>query len=256
MDENIRIYRASNELFQPTTLAKPEDVNGTGNSKWKSWFDGEILKDVLHEQAEKEKKLAQKYPWVEILRNWILAGFCVSVAVALVIWGLNIRTERRAAVLTATAMADYQAEQEAQEAARQAELAAIEASEAKQIEREATQIAKAFFGIRNFEEKYGYSELDFETYARCMFNRVDNSGGVNDLESVINRKDQWVGYSTSNTVVDKYYKMAYKFVQAWHQEETKPCSTEFVYAELTNRGVFLKKDFEADAYSQRWRASN
>ena len=113
-------------------------------------------------------------------------------------------------------------------------------------------MAKAFWGIRNFVEKYHYSENDFRTYARCMFNRADAGSGR--LVEVIAQEGQFLAFSDSNPVLDEYYELALKLVREWHEEETKPIDSSYQFAELTPRGIFLTNVFGADGYARRWQA--
>ena len=145
-----------------------------------------------------------------------------------------------------------EAQRQAEAEAEAAELAALKASEDYIIGQEATELAKAFYGIRLFVDKYGYTEKDFETYARCIFNRADAGNG--NLIEVIRREGQFLGYSEQNPVIDEYYEMALKFVQQWHSETTKPVDASYQFAELTESGIWLKNDINADGYARRWRA--
>ena len=215
-----------------------------------TWAD---LKAVFDEDDARTRYLNIKHPWVAIITNWVAVLLAILIVIACFGWGLDIHTERKAADLTAVALAEYQQEQEAAELERQRVIAEQQASEQAVIDRETDLIAKLFSGISNFEEKYGYSENDFMTYARCAFNRVDNAAYSDNLDAVINQDSQWVGYSQKNEILSKYKTMARKAVEEWHKETSKPISTDFVYAELTDRGIYLKSDYNADGYARRWR---
>ena len=221
------------------------------DSKWRSRY--ETMCEVVKEHAQKERNMVFRHPWFNLVYNWVIVVCVLSLFVSFGIWGVDIRTERKAAALTATAMADYQAEQRAVEMAKQQELAAIAASEETIMKNEASDISKILYGVKNFVEKYHYSDNDLMTLARCIFNRVENKAYSSDLHEIVNQKDQWVGYYENNPVVDQYYKIAYKAVEEWHHEETKPITNDFVYAELRTDGIWLKNDFHADGYARRWR---
>lgn len=207
------------------------------------------LREVFNSQRSEEAVLTFRYPWFNVAYNWIIAALIVVLTVALISWSLDIRTERRAAALTATAMADY-------EAGQKAELEAIAAAEDTIMQKESESLARIFYGISKFQDKYGYDDKDFFTLARCVFNRVENGHYSSDLAEVVNQKDQWVGYFENNPVLAEYYDLAYKAVQEWHNETIKPISNDFVYAELTPNGIWLKNDFHADGYARRWRYGN
>lgn len=213
------------------------------NSKWKS------MCEVFEAQRKEESVLTFRYPWFNVVYNWVIAALIIILTIGLISWSLDIKTERRAAALTATAMADY-------EAGQKAELEAIAAAKDTIMQKESEALARIFYGISKFQDKYGYDDKDFFTLARCVFNRVENSHYSSDLEEVVNQKDQWVGYFENNPVLAEYYDLAYKAVQEWHNETIKPISNDFVYAELTPNGIWLKNDFHADGYARRWRYGN
>ena len=210
------------------------------------------MKEIFERQRQKEANLNWKYPWFNVAYNYAIAATCITLAVSLIIWGLDVRTDRRAAEMTAAAMANYQAEVKAAEDARAQELAAAQADEENVIQQEAREVAKAFYGIRRFCDRYGYDDSDLATYARCMFNRADAK--KTPLKSVISREGQFLGYSEDNLVLDVYLQPALAAVREWHSEDVKPCGLDYQYAELTERGIYLVNEFGADGYVRRWHA--
>ena len=214
------------------------------------------IQEVFEEHEKRVRDMVFRHPWVNIVYNWIIVALVIALFVSFAIWGFDISTNRKAAQFAATAMADYQAEQQAIEDARKTELAQLAASEATIMKNEANYLAKMLYGARNFEEKYGYSTDDYMTLARCVFNRVDNPKFPNSVQEVVQQEKQWVGYSDDNPIVDKFYKIAYNAVEEWHHEVIKPVTSDYAWAELTSRGCYLKNDYEAGAYSVRWRYSS
>lgn len=210
----------------------------------------EILANIFETQRQREADLNWRYPWFNMVYNYIISGMLLALLISLAVWGLNVRTERKAGELAATALANYQAELQAAEDARSQEIAAAQMAEENIIQQEARAVAKAFYGIRLFIERYRYTEADLETYARCMFNRAEASGAT--LQSVISRPDQFTGYSDNNLVLDVYYQMALKFVEAWHNETVKPCDIKNQFAELRDDGIWLVTEYGADGYVRRW----
>lgn len=211
------------------------------------------LKDVFEAQRAEEQTLTWRFPWFNVMYNYIIAGIMFMLIVSLTIWGLNVRTERKAEAMTAQAMAAWQSEQNAALEAEAAELAAVRASQEYVMEKEATALAKAFYGIRLFVDKYNYGEADYRTYARCIFNRAEKGSG--DLVSVVSTPEQFVGYYDNNPVLAEDYNLALKFVQEWHEETLKPCDLSYQFAELTPNGIWLKADLHADGYARRWRSA-
>lgn len=212
----------------------------------------EILKELFETQTQKEADMNFRYPWFNMIYNYIVAAVLLALAVSLVVWSVNESTQRKVEEEAAIALAAYQKELQEAEDAKAQELAAQRASEEYVIQQEAEAVAKAFYGIRLFIERYRYDESDLETYARCMFNRSETS--KTSLQSVISREDQFTGYSDNNIVLDVYYKPALKFVEAWHSETIKPCDLSNVFAELTDKGIFLVSEYGADGYVRRWHA--
>lgn len=211
-----------------------------------------MLREYFEEQRQREADMRFRNPWVDVFYNWMIAVCLVALVISFIWWGLDIRTRRIADQMAATAMASWQADLDAERSAKEAELAALQASEAAVMDREATLIAKAFYGIRLFVEKYHYTKDDLLTYARCIFNRVESSN-ANTVEFVVSAPEQFLAYSEKNPVLTEYYDIALEAVKAWHNETLKPCDASYRFAELTERGIYLTAEFGADGYARRWR---
>ena len=214
----------------------------------------DTLKGVFDDFQHEESILTWRFPWFNMLYNYVIALVMFLLIVSLTIWGLNVRTERKAEALTAEALAAWQSEQEAAAQAEAEELAAIRSTQEYILDQESKVLAKLIYGIRNFVDKYGYSDADIETYMRCVTNRYEAGNGINNLEAVVSREGQFLGYSDSNPVLDDYYRIAHSFLERWHSESTKPCDLSYQFAELTPSGIWLKADINADGYARRWRA--
>lgn len=217
-------------------------------------FDFATAKAVLDEYEEKEHLLQWRYPWFNVAYNYVIAMLLVGLFFSFGIWAIDVHIQRQSESMTATALASYQAEERAKadEIAHQQELYAQ--SEEAVTQKMATALAKVFYGVDKFREKYNYSDADFRTLARCVFNRCENPGYSDDFYEVINQKDQWVGYYDSNPVLDEYYNLALTSIREWRSETVKPVSNYYLWAEFTPNGIFLKNDFRADGYARRWRA--
>lgn len=218
-------------------------------------FDFATAKAVLDEYEEKEHLLQWRYPWFNVAYNYVIAMLLVGLFVSFGIWAIDVHIQRQSESMTATALASYQAEERAKadEIAHQQELYAQ--SEEAVTQKMATALAKVFYGADKFREKYNYSDADFRTLARCVFNRCENPGYSDDFYEVINQKDQWVGYYDSNPVLDEYYNLALTSIREWRSETVKPVSNDYLWSEYTPNGIFLKNDFHADGYARRWRAA-
>ena len=202
-----------------------------------------ILHDLFREQKEQEEVLMFRNPSFSFWYNWIIAITVLALFVSFAIWGIDIKTQRTAEKMTATALASWQSEQVVQDES-------AVSSQEYVIEQESIAMAKAFYGIDRFIEKYHYDESDLITYARCMFNRANSD----DLIRVISAPNQFTGYSDGNQVIADYKQLAQRLITEWHEETVKPCDSAFIFAELTPDGIFLKKDLHADGYARRWHA--
>ena len=213
-----------------------------------------IFQQMMDEQSEREQNMNFRHPWFNMTYNYLIAAVAVCLIISLTAWGISIRKEHRDAELLATARASWDAERQAEADAKAAELAAYEASEEMVCKKYAEALSKVFFGAKRFQDKYKYTADDFRTLARCVFNRVENKAYSDNLLEVVNQKDQWVGYYETNPVLDEYYQIALAAVKEWRAEETKPVSNDYLWAEFTPNGIWLKNDFNADGYARRWHA--
>lgn len=205
----------------------------------------------------KIKALEKKYPWYPILMNWIVAFLIFCATVEIFAWAVDTHILKEADALSAAAIAEYQAEREAADQARRAEALAAEESEQARREADIILMSKMLYGINKFVETYGYSENDIRTYAECAVNRVlsktNGFASVTSIQEAILQKDQWVGFDENNQVLEKYYKIASVVVNNFYDGATRPCSSDFCYAELTRNGIWLKNEFSDDKYVQTWR---
>ena len=211
----------------------------------------EMLKEVFLERGAWERDVTAKHPWFPIVVNWVIAALIVMLTISFILWGIDVKIQNAADKRTAEALAVRDAEQQAAETAKLQELAAIQASEDYIVEKEAEDCARALYGIRRFIEKYSYTETDLLTYLRSAFNRADARN--TDLHAVLSEKDQYLAYSEENPVLEEYKQAAMKAVREWHDETTKPCDMSYQFAELTENGIWLRNDFNADGYARRWR---
>lgn len=210
------------------------------------------MDEYFEKQAQIERDMMFRHPWIPLFYNWLIAGLIVALFVSFAVWGMDIRTRRQAEEMTATALASWQAERQAEADAAEQEQAAIRASEEYVMQQEATAAAKALFPVQNFVDRYHYSESDLLTYLRCMANRADAAGTT--LQEVVEQPGQFLGYADSNPVLTEYYDLAYRFVDEWRHEATKPVDSSYQWAELTPSGIYLKNEFNADGYARRWHA--
>jgi len=210
------------------------------------------MEEILEMHQRTEDAMNFRHPWFNTVYNYLVALCVVTLFAGFVWWGMDIHTRRQAEAMTAAVLAEMDAEHEQMMAEAEAQQAALLASEEHIMTEEAKVIARAFFGIRNFVDKYGYTSADLETYARCIFNRCDATG--QSVEEVVGKKDQFLGYASGNQLVKEYYDLALRLVDEWHHEEVKPCDSSYQWAELNEDGIWLRNSFKADGYQRRWHA--
>ena len=207
------------------------------------------LQKVFLEHEKNEQLLRWKHPWVSIVYNRLIAGLVVLLFVGFTVWGIRIHRDNRDEAVRAQVLAEMDAEHEAMiAAAEEAERQSQQEEEALQI-REAQAIARAFFGIRNFVEKYRYTNEDLRTYARCVTNRSEATG--HSIEDVLNVPKQFTAYSAHNNLEKEYYDIALQFVEDWHNGNLKPCELKFQTAVLKDNGIWLVDDLNKEV-PDRW----
>lgn len=117
------------------------------------------------------------------------------------------------------------------------------------LESESEALARVLYGIK------GNSTDDLKTACWCVLNRVDNALYPNSVEEVVAQKNQWVGYSDDNPVLDSLYKIAREQLEVWHDGTRRPVSSEFVYLNWTPFKVTLRDRWEEKSGTEYWRYS-
>lgn len=210
----------------------------------------EHLKAYLEAQRQEERRLLKKYPWFNIFYNWLIVVICIVMMIGTAITVIQDNARARAEAIAEKAVAEYQARQQEEEQTRLAALAAEKQTAEELKKQDARNIAKLFYGIRNFEKKYNYTEADLYTLARCVLNRVESKSYPNTIEAVLAQDSQWIAYSVDNPVLGNYYQTAMKILDDYQMEEEKPCDSSFLWCETGEDGIWLIDGFGA-SYN-RW----
>ena len=212
----------------------------------------DTLKHSIEENEARIHELNERYPWIQIFTRWICVALSILFIGACVWWGMDISARNKAeAAYNEKVNAFYQEQETKAEANRQAALAAQKSEEALMKEN-AKWKAKVLYGARNFEDKYGYTKADFLTLCQCIDNRCAFYGMT--VEEVVRQEGQWVGYYDSNPGdVDKYYKIALESERTKASQETKPISSDYVYAYYTDRGIYLSNKYGEKNGFGMWR---
>lgn len=209
------------------------------------------LQLIFEEHARQEEWLRERNPSFSFWYNWFIAGLVVLLFAGFVKWGIDIHTNNAAEQAKADLIAAMDAEQEQMLlAAQQEEEEQKKADEELQI-LEAQAIARAWFGIRNFTEKFHYTNSDLLTYARCITNRAEATG--KSIEEVLDEPNQFIAYSDKNNLETGLYDLAIQFIADWHAGSLQPCDAKFKYAALEKTGIWLVDDPKKDV-PERWHA--
>ena len=274
MDETVKIYtpikhfdnldgfgmEKKEEKSEPKPKLDLHKSNGKhsdpNNSKWKFiWFDKETLKQTINEKAAEVHELEKKYPWYDILYNWVCALLVVVLFVSFGIWGVDIHTKRTAQAYADSVAAQKDAEHQAFIAQQEADKLAAEQSLENIMKANAQVKAKLAYGSRNFIEKYNYSDADFMTLYQCIDNRLKNSMYTGmTIDEIAFQEGQFIASFDTNPVQDYYFNLAMKSERLKQAQVSEPVGTDYVYTIYTPHGIFLANDPKAPAYTW-WRYS-
>ena len=203
-------------------------------------------KEVLAEYEDRERLLNWRYPWFNVVFNYVWLFIAVLLIASLIWWSGIVRKEQKDAE-----------EQESRNRAYAAELAQAEEQKQKafndMMDKWSAAGAKMLFGIRRFVDKYNYTDKDLETYLRCAWNRYLYYGKLTDLDELIFTDGQFLECYRTNPS-DQYKEFCRKLFMEWYDEDVPLCDPSYVFAELTPKGIYLTDTFNADGYVIRWRA--
>ena len=206
-----------------------------------------IFREINRNQSDHEHLLQWRYPWFNMVFNYLYAFLILLLAVSLIWWSGNVYKERKEA--------EAQNERDRIQAE---ELANAEEQKRKEfeemLERWSEAGAKMLWGIRDFRNLYGYTAKDLETYLRCPWNRYLEGKKLTDIETIIFKDEQFTGCYRSNAAPDKDKAFARLCFEKFLSEEIPSCDTSYTFAELTPNGIFLTDEFGADGYVLRWQA--
>jgi len=206
-----------------------------------------ICQEVNREQSEREHLLTWRYPWFNMMFNYLYLFLVIMLAASLIWWSGNVYRERKDAETE-------EANRTIQEEIAKAEAEEVEKEKNDMLDRWAEAGAKMLWGIRLFIDKYNYSQADLETYLRCPWNRYLSDGKLTDIEKIIFRDEQFTGAYRTNASPDRYKAFARKMFEKFEAEEEPACDIKYVCAELTPKGIYLVPDPDSDGYVQRWHA--
>lgn len=175
-------------------------------------------------------------------------------------WGIKTKAEKNRAVIREQELAEERTriweEDQARLQAIEAKKIAEENERRAAIEADVILMAKFLDGIDGFVENWGYSDRDIRTYGECVVNRVLDKKFPNTIAEVICQENQWVGFSESNQVIEKYYQIASTIVNNYYNNAIRPCSSVYCWVDLNKNGCWLMNEYSDSPYVGRWRYSD
>lgn len=221
-----------------------------------------IWQEVLAEQAEQERNMMFRHNWVPLTYNWVIAFTAMLLIIALAGWRIQKHAEIRDEAIRTEARAEWDAERQAEADAENEKKEQEARSYEAFLQLEKQYCGKALYGIHLFVEKYHYDELDLKTYLRSAFNRVDELLQGKDFTEEERAQalhdvlfgGQYLACKEDNPALKEYEDVSEESLLEWHAETTKPVDLKYQFAELTESGIYLKNDINADGYARRWHA--
>jgi len=213
------------------------------------------IKNVIHEKSQRMFELEGRHPWFPIAYRFAVAFLLVAMLASIAVHAVQVKAAENERIRQESLYAERQAKQAALEAEQAAALEAEQKAIRERMEYETTLLTKVLVGINNFVEKYSYSDGDIRTYGECVINRVLNQGNGfgSSIEEVILQENQWTGFSESNQSILRYELIAKSIIEDYYNRVTRPCSSDYCWAELRRDGVYLKNAFSDSAYVRTWR---
>lgn len=181
---------------------------------------------------------------VTIVYLIIMVALVIAFFVGFGIWKYNNRVQARA---IETYKAEIEAQQANDSAIKMEEIQAVAAARKAEIDL----FAKLFEGVRGFNP----SVDDLITYGWAVYNREDSRLYPNTVEEVIHQENQWTCFSDENFVVSDYHRVAEKLVNMRYSGDPRPCTTDFLWAEIADDGIYLKNSVEPGKIARTWHYS-
>lgn len=205
------------------------------------------MKPITRQCKEIPPETKQKFDMAYLS---IIAILLVVLAISLVMWRLNERKTNYENDIRAQAVETYKAELQAKAEEESAARSLAMNSEAARIKYEIELFAKLFEGARD----YHFSERSLITYGLSAYNRVDSEDPLyaDTLHDVLTQHGQYETFSDDNPVVSDYRKVAEKLVNLRYNGESKPITSDYVWAVFIDGEVWLTKKFGSSNITDYW----
>lgn len=117
-----------------------------------------------------------------------------------------------------------------------------------QIEREAEYIAKVLYGTAA-----NHADSDKRAVVWCILNRVEHHSHPDTVVEVCEQPKQWMGYSSSNPVLESLYDIALAELKIWHSGGHRPMNNSYVFLTWSSNEILLRDTFEENRNTNYWR---
>lgn len=117
-----------------------------------------------------------------------------------------------------------------------------------QIEREAEYIAKVLYGTAA-----NHADSDKRAVVWCILNRVEHHSHPDTVVEVCEQPKQWMGYSSSNPVLENLYDIALAELKIWHSGGHRPMNNSYVFLTWSSNEILLRDTFEENRNTNYWR---
>lgn len=107
-------------------------------------------------------------------------------------------------------------------------------------------LARAGYGVAGVCK----SDDDFRTYYQTFVNRAHNEAYPSTVELCMSQKDQAMGYSEDNPIVERYYKLALEVVEA--NDEHWPCTEDFVFVDWSSGRMVARNEYNTGIHTNYW----
>lgn len=180
----------------------------------------------------------------------VLAVLVITLAMALVKWGLDVRKANYENGLREEAVEVYKAELQAKREEESATRTLAMNSEANRRKDEINMLARLAESVRD----YRFDRKSLITFLLCPYNRMDSEDPIypDTLYEVLHQAGQFETYSDTLPIVSDYYKIAEFVVDQRYNGEKRICSSDYVFAEFRDGEVYLKKKLNATSFSDYW----
>lgn len=186
----------------------------------------------------------------DIVYALIVIVLALASIAAVVTWQISIHKNIYEESIRAEAVELYKAELQAQTEAESAARMEALNTEAARRKQEIDIIAKLFEGVRD----YHFDAKSLMTYAWSVFNRVDSEDPLypDTIAEVVRQEGQYASYSDSNKIVTDYKKIAERAVNEYYNGETRPVTSDYVWAPFIDGEVWLTRKFNSQNVSDYW----